>query len=164
MLVIEQNYGKRYEYTVSALEASIGLDAGIVCIQEPFLGNRDISHSGFNLYWPAGTDNQKDMRVLVAVKKDILNRVIMENWTNLISHPYCQILDIRELYLQSGRYLRKTRIVNLYDNKVRKDQPWQGPSASISRAIQDIPCVAGHCQFTVWLRLPFWKTLERLYL
>ena len=39
MLVIQQNCGKEYEYTVSALEASIGLDARIVCIQEPFLGN-----------------------------------------------------------------------------------------------------------------------------
>ena len=138
MLVIQQNCGKGYECTISAFEAGLGLGARIVCIQEPFLGNRDISHSGFNLYWPAGTDNRKNMRVLMAVKKDILNRVIVENRTDLVSHPYCIVLDIRELHPQSRRCLRRTRVVNLYDNKVGKDQPWQGPNASVRRAIQDI--------------------------
>ena len=79
MLVIQQNCGKGYECTISALEAELGLEAAIVCIQEPFLGNRNISHSGFNLYWPSGTDSRKDIRVLTAVRKDIISRVIIEN-------------------------------------------------------------------------------------
>ena len=44
-------------------------------------------------------NNQKNIQVLVAVKKDILNKGIIENQTNFISHLYCQILDIRELHL-----------------------------------------------------------------
>ncbi len=52
MLVVQQNCGKGYECTISALEAALGLNAAVVCIQEPFLGNRNISHSGFNFYWP----------------------------------------------------------------------------------------------------------------
>ncbi len=79
MLVIQQNCVKGYECTISALEAGLGLDAAIVCIQEPFLGNRSISHPSFNLYWPSGTDNRKDIRVLTAVRKDILYNVIIEN-------------------------------------------------------------------------------------
>ena len=55
----------------AALEASLGLKASVVCIHEPFLGNRSLAHAGFNLYWPSGTDNRKDMRVLIAVRKDI---------------------------------------------------------------------------------------------
>lgn len=39
MLVIQQNCGKGYECTISALEAGLGLKAAVVCIQEPFLGN-----------------------------------------------------------------------------------------------------------------------------
>ncbi len=62
-----------------AFSAGLALDVAVVCIQEPFLGNRSISHSGFNLYWPSGTDNRKDMRVLTAVRKDILNEVIIDN-------------------------------------------------------------------------------------
>ena len=111
----------------------------MVCIQEPFLGNRSIAHSGFNLYWPFGTDNRKDMRVLMVVRKDILSKVVVENRTDLVSHPYCMIFDVKELHTQSGKCLRKTRVVNLYDNlKVGKGQQWEGPSPGIRRAIQDI--------------------------
>ena len=105
MLVIYQNCSKGYECTISALEAGLSLKAVIVCIQELFLGNRNISHSGFNLYWPSGTDSRKDMRVLTAVRKDIISRVIIENQTDLISHPYCMALDIKELHPQSDERL-----------------------------------------------------------
>ena len=103
------------------------------------MGNRDISHSGFNLYWPSGTDNQKDMRVLMAIRKDILNKVLIENRTDLVSHPYCSVLDIKELHPLSGKVLRKTRVVNLYDNKVDRGQLWEGPTTLVRRVIQDIP-------------------------
>ena len=122
MLIVQQNCGKGYECTIAALEAGLGLNASVICIQEPFLGNRSIAHSGFNLYWPSGTNNRKDMRVLIAVRKDILSKVVIENRTDLVSHPYCMVLDIRELHPQSGKCLRKIRVVNLYDNKVGKRQ------------------------------------------
>ncbi len=58
MLVIQQNCGKEYEGTISALEAGLGLDAAIVCIQEPFLGNQDIIHcqdlKEMNSIWAVG--------------------------------------------------------------------------------------------------------------
>ena len=94
------------------------LDAEIVYIQKPFFGNWSISYSGYNLYWPSGTDNQKDMRVLTAVRKDILSKVIVDNRTeDLASHSYCSVLDIKELHPLSRKVLRKIRVVNLYDNK-----------------------------------------------
>ena len=138
MLVIQQNCGKRYECTIAALEAGLGLEASVVCIQEPFLGNRSLAHAGFILYWPSGTDDRKDMRVLIAVRKDILNKVIIENRTDLVSHPYCIVLDIRELNPVSGKYSR-TRVVNLYDNKIGNRCVWQGFNFTIRRAIEDIP-------------------------
>ena len=79
------------------------------------------------------------MRVLVAIKKDILNKVIIENRTDLVSHPYCIVLDIREYNPTSGKYLRRTRVVNLYDNKISNGYIWQGTSSIIRQAIQDIP-------------------------
>ena len=138
MLVVQQNCGKGYECTISALEAALGLEASVVCIQEPFLGNRSLVHAGFNLYWPTGTDNRRDMRVLIAVKKDILHKIVIDNRTDLISHPYYLCLDIKEFDLQSGKNLRKTRIVNLYDNKVGEGQPWKGSCARVRRAMEDI--------------------------
>ena len=60
------------------------------------------------------------MQVLIAVRKDILNKIIIENWTDLASHSYCIALDIKELKQVSRKYSRKTRIVNIYDNKIGK--------------------------------------------
>ena len=128
MLVVQQNCGKGYECTISALEAGLGLEASVVCIQEPFLGNRSLAHAGFNIYWPSGTENRRDMRVLIAVRKDILNKVIIENRTDLVSHPYCIVMDIRELNPVSGKFSRKTRDVNLYDNKIGNGCVWQRSS------------------------------------
>ena len=50
MLVIQQNCGKEYESTISVREAGLSLNAGVVCIQEPFLGKKDLLHAEFNLY------------------------------------------------------------------------------------------------------------------
>ncbi len=116
------------------LEAGLGLETSVICIQEPFLGNRSLAHTGFNLYWPSETDNRKDIRVLIAVRKDILNKVIVENCTDLVSHPYCIALDIRELSPVSGKYSEKTRVVNLYDNKIGNGCVWEGSSSTIRRA------------------------------
>ena len=63
------------------------------------------------------------MRVLIAIRKDILSKVVIQNRTDLVNHPYYIVFDIRELYPQSRKCLRKTRVVNLYDNKVSKEQP-----------------------------------------
>ena len=138
MLVIQQNCGKDYECTISALEARLSLKIEIACIQEPFLGNRHVSHSGFNLYWPSGTDNRKNMQVLTAVRKDILNIVLIENRSDLVNHPYCLVLDIKELHLRSGKALRMTRVVNLYNNKVGRGQFWEGSSPTVRRTMDDI--------------------------
>ena len=97
MLVIQQNSGKGYEGTISALEIALSLGATMVCIQEPFIGKRTISRSGFNLYLLADRGNRKDIRVLMAVQKDIANDVILENRLDLANHPYCLIVDVKEL-------------------------------------------------------------------
>lgn len=73
----------------------------MICIQELFLGNQNIAYAGFNLYWLSGIDDQKDIRVLIAVKKDILNKLIIENRTGLVRHLYCIILDMTKCNLGS---------------------------------------------------------------
>ena len=50
MLILQQNCGKRYEYTIIALEAGLSLNALVVYIQKLFLGNQSFAHVGFNLY------------------------------------------------------------------------------------------------------------------
>lgn len=79
MLVIQQNCGKRYKYTISALEIALSLDALMIYIEELLIKNQNMSHSGFNLYQPMSGENRKDIWVLTAVRKKIANKMIFDN-------------------------------------------------------------------------------------
>ncbi len=72
------------------------------------------------------------------MRKDIPNKVIIENRTDLVGHPYCIVLDIKELYSSFGRHSRRTKVVNLYDNKTGEGYQWQGSISTVRQAIQDI--------------------------
>lgn len=79
MLVIQQNCRKKYECIIFVLEVGLSLEAVVICIQELFLKNQSLLHSGFNLYWLARTKNWKDIQVLTTEQKNIVNEVIVEN-------------------------------------------------------------------------------------
>ena len=64
------------------------------------------------------------MRVLIAMQKDILNKFVIKNRTNLVNHLYCIIMDIREPYLISKKYAKRTQVVTLYDNKIGEGCLW----------------------------------------
>lgn len=40
MLVIQHNCGRGYESTIAALETTLSIGAGMVCLQEPLLGTK----------------------------------------------------------------------------------------------------------------------------
>lgn len=50
MLVVQHNCGCGYENTVIALETALNIGARMVMLQEPFIGNWELSHSAFNFY------------------------------------------------------------------------------------------------------------------
>ena len=81
---------------MSALEAELSFNVGVVYIQELFLEKKNLSHMGFNLYWAARPHNRKDNHVLVVVWKDLPNKTIVAIWTNLVNYPYGMVLDITE--------------------------------------------------------------------
>ena len=114
MLVVHHNCGQGYESMVMALETALSVKAGIVMIQETFIGNREISHSGFNFYWPQG--ERKNIRVMTAVRKNLVDKIVVDHRTDLVNHPYFMLLELQELDLRSKRPGRKTRVVNAYDN------------------------------------------------
>lgn len=61
----------------------------------------------------------------------------METRSDPIDHPYIQVVDVWELDSQKKKK-RKTRIVNVYDNWVGRDQIWQGYRQEKRRAIEDV--------------------------
>lgn len=55
---------------------------------------------------------------MIAVRKNISNTIIVEKQTNLISQLYCICFDIKKIGEQTEKCLKKTRIINLYNNKI----------------------------------------------
>ena len=95
MLIVQHNCGQSYENTLMALETALSVGAGIVMIQEPFIGNRKICHSGFNLYWPQ--KERKKIRVMTVVRKNLVDRILVDHRMDLVNHPYFMLLKIRKL-------------------------------------------------------------------
>jgi hypothetical protein len=62
-------------------------------LQEPYIGVYSFSHPGYEIKWPKKGEN-KEKRVLIAIKKDLLTKVIMEVRLDLVNHSYVLALDI----------------------------------------------------------------------
>lgn len=136
ILIVQPNCGQGYESTIMALETALTVKVGIVIIQEPFIGNREISHNGFNFYWPQ--DERKHIRVMTAGRRTLVDKIVVDHRTDLINHPYFMMLEIQELDPQSKRPGRKTRIFNVYDNRVGSGCTWDGGISCTRRALEDI--------------------------
>lgn len=48
-----------------ALETALSIGAGMVMLEEPFIGTREISLSAFNFYWPQA--EKKEIKVMTAI-------------------------------------------------------------------------------------------------
>jgi hypothetical protein len=64
----------------------------IVCLQEPYIA-RDFRHGGYLLYW-LGKGDWKDARVTIAVRRDLLDKLVIEARTDLLDHPYLMAVDV----------------------------------------------------------------------
>jgi hypothetical protein len=133
MLVLQHNCRKTYAITIVALELGLQLGVGLVCLQEPYI-DRDFNHPGYLLYWPEG--QRRDCRVAIGAQRDLLDQLVIEARTDLISHPYMLTVDIWDLG-QAQEKARRTRIVNCYDNWVGASCRWIGKSPRRRRAIED---------------------------
>lgn len=137
MLVIQHNCARAYPITIAALETGLQQGAEIICTQEPLVRS-EYSHPGYVLYWPE-QGVRKDHRVMTAVRRDIANTYAIEARTDLINHPYFLVLDIWELAPgQARKRVRRTRIVNCYDNWLGRGRPWRGQEAHRWRALEDV--------------------------
>ena len=76
---------------------------------------------------------------MTIVRKDILNGFIIDNQTDVVSHPYCSVFHIKELSSYTKKSLGKTQVVNVYDNKIGNGQVMKDYKPTIQHIIQDIP-------------------------
>ena len=108
----------------------------MVCIQEPFIEQRAIQHNSFNLHWLGG--ERKDARVLTAIKKDLVNRVVIKKRSDLVNHPYVMTLDIKDLDQKTRLPSKRIRVVNVYDQVIGREYTYLGAYARRRRAIEDV--------------------------
>ena len=106
------------------LETALSIRARLVILQEPFIRNREISHGVFNFYWPQG--NRTEIRVMIAIRKDLLDKIVVEHRIDLLTYFYSIFLEIRDSDQQLKRPGRKTRVLNIYNNQVRQGYTWTG--------------------------------------
>ena len=137
MLVIQYNCRKLYPITIAAFETGLTLKAAFICLQEPYNGIYSFSHPGYEIRWPEKGKNS-EKRVLIAIRKDLLTKIITESRSNLVNHPYFLVIDVWELHPQSKHKMRKTRLINCYDNRIGLNTTYQGDIDSNRRAIEDI--------------------------
>ena len=55
---------------------------------------------------------------MTAVRKDLLDKIIVEYRTDLINYPYFTLLEVWKLDQQLKWPGRKTRVLNVYDNRI----------------------------------------------
>lgn len=134
MLILQHNCRKAYATTIAALELGLQLETDIVCLQEPYIST-EFRHGSYLLYWPERGD-RKSARVVIAVRRELLNKKVIDARIDLLNHPYLMIVDVWDLDRDRNQ-TRRTRVINCYDNWVGTGQCWQGDSTRRRRAIED---------------------------
>ena len=97
------------------------MDARVVYLQEPYLGKRcqKFTHGAFQIRWPElPQGDQHQTRVALAIRRDLLERYVWEERTDLVQHSHIQVLDIWEL-TDNREKQRRTRVVNVYDQNIQ---------------------------------------------
>jgi hypothetical protein len=125
MLVIQHNYRRAYPITIVAFEIGLALNAAFICLQEPYVRVYTFSHPGYEIKWPEKGEN-KEKRVLITIRKDLLTKVITETRSDLVNHPYVLTLDIWDLQPNTQKKTRRTRLINYYDNRIGLNTTYHG--------------------------------------
>lgn len=73
----------------------LSIRTSVAIIQELFIGHHEICYSRFHFYWPPG--ERKEIQVMMAVKKDLEGKIMVDNRTDLIYYLYLMLLKIHEL-------------------------------------------------------------------
>jgi hypothetical protein len=76
-----------------ALKTGLALNAAFIYLQEPYIEVYTFSHPNYEIKWPKKGEN-KEKRVLIIIRKDLLTKVITETHSDLVNHPYVLALNI----------------------------------------------------------------------
>jgi hypothetical protein len=95
------------------------------------------SHPNYKIKWPKKGEN-KEKRVLIVIRKDLLTKVITEVRLDLVNHSYILALDIWDLQPNTQKKARRTRLINCYNNRIGLNTIYHRDIDFNKRAINDI--------------------------
>ena len=81
---------------------------------------------------------KKDARVFTVIRKNLINRVVIEKRSNLIYYPYVIILNIRNLNQKIRLSLKRIKVVNVYDQFIGREYIYLGTYIRRRSAIKNI--------------------------
>lgn len=118
------------------LKTVFSIKAGIVIIQKPFISSQKLCHSGFNFYLLKR--EKKDIKVITVIKKDFVNKIVVDYKTDIIDYPYFILLEICKLKIYSKRHERKIQGINIYNNWIKRGYMWNNGINRIKRVLENI--------------------------
>ena len=86
MLIVQHNGGCGHKSTMIAMENALDIRARIILLQEPFIGNQELVYSAFKFYWLQR--DRTTIRFMTAMRKDLLDKIIIDHRTDLVNQPY----------------------------------------------------------------------------
>lgn len=75
---------------------------------------------------------------MTAVRKDLLDKIVVKYMTDLVNHLYFVFLEIWDLNQQTKWPGQKTQVFNVYDNRVGQGCTWYGHNLRVRQALKNI--------------------------
>lgn len=98
------------------LKTELNIEPRIALLLEPIISYRKLAYSAFNFYWPQL--DKVAISVMTIVKKDLLDKILVEHKTELINPSYFVFLEIRDIDQQTKRLGWIIQVLNVYDSRV----------------------------------------------
>lgn len=92
ILIIQYNYRCGYKNIMIILKIALSIWARIIQLQKLFISNWELTYIMFNFYWPQR--NKTVIRVMMIMKKNLLNKIVIEYRTNLVNYFYFILFEI----------------------------------------------------------------------
>ena len=93
-------------------------------------------YNGFNLHWPG--EKRRAARVLIIIRKNLINRIVIKKRSDLIDHPYLIVLNIGDFNQKTRIPIRRIKVINIYNQIIGREYTQLGAYLRKRRAMEDI--------------------------
>lgn len=77
------------------LEIVLSIETKIILLQKPFIDNQELIYNSFNFYEQQA--NRTESKNMTVVRRDLLDKIIVEHRIDLINYLYFMLFKIQDL-------------------------------------------------------------------